>query len=319
MKAWIFNKEKIEIKDIDKPILLENEVLIKTKAISLNPVDYKITKGAFGLSTPRVIGIDVAGVIEEVGSNCNKELLKKRVIALVDIFTSGSFSEYVRVDKNIITEIPNEVTFEEASTIPCAGVTAYQAVKEKINIRKKQTVFITVGNGSVGKFAIQLAKLQGAKVIVSANSDIEKLKEIGADYIIDYKNEDIHDRVNEITNNKGVDYIVDMLSSDNISENVDLLRFNGSIVGITGIPETYPFEPFTKAAGLIEVALAAAYLDRDEDSLKEISIAASELLELVKEKKIKLDISNVIKFEEIDTYLNSFEDNSVKGKIVVKL
>lgn len=319
MKAWILDNEKIEIKDIDKPILSEDEVLIKTKAISLNPVDYKITKGAFNLPTPRVVGIDVAGVIEEVGSNCNEELLEKRVIALVDIFTNGSFSEYVKVNKNVITEIPPEVSFEEASTIPCAGVTAYQAVKEKINIRKNQTVFITVGNGSVGKFAIQLAKLQGAKVITSANSDIEKLKDIGADYIIDYKNEDIHDRVNEITNNKGVDYIVDMLSADNISKNVDLLRFNGTIVGITGIPEIYPFEPFTKATGLIEVALGAAYLDGDEESLKEISIAAEELLELVKEKKIQLDVSNIISFEEIDTYLNSFEDNSIKGKIVVKL
>lgn len=319
MKAWILDNEKIELKNIDKPILLDDEVLIKTKAISLNPVDYKITKGAFNLPTPRVVGIDVAGVIQEVGSNCSKELLEKRVIALVDIFTNGSFSEYVKVNKNVITEIPHGVSFEEASTIPCAGVTAYQAVKEKINIRKNQTVFITVGNGSVGKFAIQLTKQQGAKVITSANSDIEKLKDIGADYIIDYKNEDIHDRVNEITNNKGVDYIVDMLSADNISKNVDLLRFNGSIVGITGIPEAYPFEPFTKAAGLIEVALGAAYLNGDGESLKEISIAAEELLELVKEKKIKLDISNIIKFEEIDTYLNSFENNSIKGKIVVKL
>ncbi len=110
-----------------------------------------------------------------------------------------------------------------------------------------------------------------------------------------------------------------MLSADNISKNVDLLRFNGSIVGITGIPEAYPFEPFTKAVGLIEVALGAAYLNGDEESLKEISITAEELLELVKEKKIKLDISNIISFEEIDTYLNSFENNSIKGKIVVKL
>lgn len=319
MKAWILNNNKIEIKDIEKPTLQEDEVLIKTKAISLNPVDYKITKGAFGLSTPRVIGIDVAGDIEEVGKNCDNTLIGKKVIALVNMFETGSYAEYVKVSKHVFSEIPDGVSYEEASTIPCAGITAFQAIKEKINLRENQTVFITVGNGSVGKFAIQLAKLEKAKVITTASKDSEKLTNLGADYVIDYKNEDIHKKIYELTQNKGVDYIVDMLSSDNILNHVELLRFNGIIVGITGIPNEYPYLAFSKAAGLIEVALGGAYRGGDKDSLKEISEAGSKLLDLLKHKKLKVDIAKIIKFEEVDSYLNSFGNKSLNGKIVISL
>lgn len=319
MKAWLLNNGKIEIKNVEKPTLLKDEVLIKTKAISLNPVDYKITKGAFGLSTPRVIGIDVAGYIEEIGENCDNSLLGKKIIALVNMFETGSFAEYVKVNKNVISEIPDGISYEEASTIPCAGITAYQAIKEKINLRENQTIFITVGNGSVGKFAIQLAKLEKAKVITTASIESEKLIDLGADYVMDYKNENIHKKIYELTNNKGVDYIVDLLSSDNILNHAELLRFNGTIIGITGIPNEYPYPAFSKAAGLIEVALGGAYRGGDIDSLKEISQAGNILLDLLKNKKIKIDIAKIIKFDEIDSYLNSFGSKSLNGKIVVRL
>ena len=316
MKAYVLENKRIELQKVAEPEIKSNQVLIKTKSISLNPVDYKVTQGAFNLSTPRIVGIDVAGEVIKIGKDVSNLEIGNNVFGMVNIFETGSFAEYVAVDSEVLSLMPENLSFKDASTIPCAGVTAWQAVNEKINIRKNQTIFITAGNGAVGNFAIQLAKLKQATVITSASHDFDRLKHIGADYVIDYKKCDVSKEILRITNNKGVDYIIDSISEKNIESLSTSLRFNGTIVGIAGIPKQYPFTPFTKAAAIAEVALVAAYNGGDRESLEEISIAGKEIADLIVSGKIKTFIDQELSFYQISDGLELILKGKTHGKIV---
>ncbi|PWJ40877.1 zinc-binding dehydrogenase [Sediminitomix flava] len=317
MKAYVLQVEGLKLKEINKPLIKSNQVMIATKAISLNPVDYKVTQGTFDLKRPITIGIDVAGEIVEIGDNVSSVKLGDRVCAMVNIFETGSFADFVVVDSEILTILPSDVSYLDASTIPCAGITAYQAIHEKVNIRSGQTVFITAGGGGVGGFAIQFAKQRGATVITSASGDFDRIRELGADYIINYKEEDISTKIMEITQGKGVDYFINSISASDIEKYAAILRFNGSIVGITGIPEKYPFIPFTKAAGISEVALVATYNTNDKDSLREVAKAGEQIAEWISKGEISTNITTEIRFEQIPEALEWFERGKTKGKVVV--
>lgn len=319
MKAYILESKKLELKEIAKPEIKANQVLIKTKAISLNPVDYKVTQGTFNLSTPRIVGIDVAGEVIETGKDVTEIKIGDSVFGMINIFETGSFAEYVAVDSEVLSIMPENLTFRDASTIPCAGVTAWQAINEKVNIRQGQTVFITAGGGGVGGFAIQFAKRLGAKVITSASKDFDRILKLGADYIINYKASDVADEIMQITNNKGVDYIINCISSTDIVRLAKVLRFNGVIVGITGIPGEYPYAPFSKAAGLIEVALVAAYTGGDKESLREVAIAGERIAELMVTGEVSANITKEFTFPQLNEGLQLFAESKSSGKIVVML
>lgn len=319
MKAYILHEKTLRLSEIETPTPQAHQVLIKAKAISLNPVDYKVTQGTFKLETPRVIGIDVAGEVTHVGSGVEGIQPGNRVCAMVNIFETGSFAELVCVDSAAVSKIPDTLDFAHAATIPCAGITAWQAIMEKINLRKGQTVFITAGGGGVGGFAIQFAKRMGATVITTASQDFERIQKLGADYIINYKESDIAQAVKDITQGQGADYMVNCISADDIVKHANILRFNGCIVGITGIPEKYPYAPFSKAAGLIEVALVAAYTGGDTNSLREVAVAGSQIATLMAEGKITANISQVFDFENLPLGLKLFAEGKSSGKIIVKV
>ncbi len=319
MKAFVLNEKKLELHAVAKPEIKANQVLIKTKSISLNPVDYKVTQGAFNLSTPRIIGIDVAGEVIEIGADVADIVVGDKVFGMVNIFETGSFAEFVAMDSEALSLMPEGLSYQDAATLPCAGITAWQAIMEKINLRKGQTIFITSGNGAVGNFAIQLAKFKGATVITSASKNFEELKSLGADYVIDYKQTDVKEGILSVTNGKGVDYIINSRSGVDIEQLAEALRFNGAIVGIAGIPKQYPFKPFTKAAGVSEVALVAAYSGGDKESLREISLAGKQLADLVASKAVKTSINTVLGFEQIPHGLELISKGEADGKIVIHL
>lgn len=317
MKAYILENKKLELKEISKPEIKANQVLIKTKAISLNPVDYKVTQGAFNLSTPRIVGIDVAGEVIETGKGVTGIKIGDSVFGMVNIFESGSFAEYVAVDSEVLSTMPMNLSFQDASTIPCAGITAWQAIMQKTHIRQGQTVFVTAGGGGVGGFAIQFAKRLGVTVITSASKDFERIKKLGADNIINYKESDVASEIMRITSNKGVDYIINCISAADIVSLAHVLRFNGVIVGITGIPREYPYAPFSKAAGLMEVALVAAYSGGDRESLREVAMAGERIAELMVTGEVSANISKEFTFAQLNEGLQMFAQSKSSGKIVV--
>jgi len=317
MKAYILKDKKIKLEEVDVPKIESNQVLIKMKAASLNPVDYKITQGAFNLDTPRIIGHDVAGDITAIGKDVAHLTVGDRVFGMVNIFKTGAFAEYVCMDGGIVSRIPENVSYHEAASIPCAGLTAWQATNEKINLKPNQTIFITGGGGGVAGYAIQFATLKGATVITTASRDFDRIHQLGADYIIDYKKSDVVKEVLRLTHDKGVDYIINNISSKDIEKYTSVLRYNGIIVGIAGIPKEYPYAPFTKGAGVIEVALGAVYTAGDTRHFQEIARAGEKIANLIGEGKISPNITQEIAFYDIPKGLNWFAEGKSKGKMVV--
>ncbi|GAA4846792.1 zinc-binding dehydrogenase [Algivirga pacifica] len=321
MKAWVLKEkstpELMLLEEVDKPTAGPNEVLVEMKATSLNPVDYKITQGAFDMSVPKIVGIDLSGIVVEVGAEVTHLSVGDKVFGIVDIFNNGVFSEYVATNADVLSKIPEGLSFEQAATIPCAGITAWQAVMEKINLQKGQSILISAGGGAVGGFAIQLAKEKGATVFTTASKDFERIKALGADYVIDYKNKDIVEEVNRITEGAGVSHIVDMISGKNAAALSPLLRYNGSLVCITGTPGENPFTPFTKAPAIVEVALGAVFVGGDTQSLRDVAQAGEELAQRMANGKLADNISERLTFAEIPDGLRKVAEGHVSGKIVV--
>jgi len=193
MKAIVYSKkgtpDKLILKEIDKPVPNDNEVLIRVNAVSLNAADYRSMK--MGLIPERkIFGADVAGIIEATGENITLFKPGDEVMGDLANYGFGGLAQYVAAPEKALIRKPQNVSFEAASTLPLAGITALQALRNKGNIRKGEKVLILGSAGSVGPIAVQLAKHFGAEVTgVCSTRNIEQTLSIGADHVIDYTKE----------------------------------------------------------------------------------------------------------------------------------
>jgi NADPH:quinone reductase-like Zn-dependent oxidoreductase len=192
----------VEVKDLEQPVPRDGEVLIKVRAASVNPLDWKTMKGGpyivrllFGQHKPRIrlLGVDVAGTVEAVGKNVSKFKPGD------DVFGTcrGAFAEYACISgarsilKSVLVAKPANVTFEQAASAPIAGLTALQGLRDKGKIQLAQKVLINGASGGVGTFAVQIAKSFGADVTgVCSTRNVDMVRSLGADRVIDYTRED---------------------------------------------------------------------------------------------------------------------------------
>ncbi|MGH2563623.1 MAG: NADP-dependent oxidoreductase, partial [Ginsengibacter sp.] len=200
--------EVLKYEDAPKPVPKADEVLIKVFATSVNPVDWKIREGhatgRFPIKFPLIPGWDVSGEIEEVGSDILNFRKGDEVYSRPDPTKNGTYAEYVVVKANLINEKPKSIDHERAAAVPLAGLTAWQALFNHGNLQKGQKVLIHGASGGVGTFAVQFAKWKEAYVIGTASKEnIDFVKQLGADKVIDYKNEKFEDKV------KDVDLVID--------------------------------------------------------------------------------------------------------------
>jgi NADPH:quinone reductase len=322
MKALLLEDKnmwrEMKVSETEKPAPGPGEVLVKVKAAGLNPVDYKTaTSGNPNWSYPHILGVDAAGVIEETGDGVSEFQKGDRVFYHGNLTKKGGFAEFAVTTAHTVARIPDELSFEDAAALPCAGMTAYQALIRKMNLQSGETILIHGGAGGVGGFAIQLAKNIGAKVITTCSPENEEhVKELGADYVIFYKTEDVHARILEITENTGVNAVLDTVSRDNATDSLKSITFNGRIAFIAGNPDYSAVKPFSQALSFHEIALGAAHFSNNIEVQKDLAAMNEELANLVVEGKLSTMISEKITLEEVPSGLIKLSERHVKGKIV---
>lgn len=225
----------LQLEEVEKPTVADDEVLVKVRAASVNPYDGHIMRGSpyfmrfgSGIGAPKNvrIGTDFSGTVEAVGKNV------KRFRPGDDVFggANGSFAEYltIRDDRSIVLK-PAEVTFQQAASVPMAAITALQAVRDHGKVEPGQKVLVNGASGGVGTFTVQLAKLYGADVTgVCSTRNIEMVRSLGAGHVIDYTKEDVTD------SEERFDVIIDNVSNNSPSKWRRLLKPDGTLVIVGG-------------------------------------------------------------------------------------
>jgi len=224
----------VQITDIEKPVPTDNEVLIKVRAAGVNPLDSHLMKGGpyivrllLGLGKPKIKrpGVDVAGQVEAVGKNVTQFKPGDAVFGLC----KGTFAEYVCASELAFVIKPENISFEQAASVPVAALTALQGLRDKGHIQAGQKVLINGAAGGVGTFAVQIAKSFGAHVTaVCSTRNVDMVRSIGADHVIDYTQEDFT-KANP-TNGEGYDIIFDNVSNHSLSACRRLLNPKGIVL-----------------------------------------------------------------------------------------
>ncbi|MBN2598673.1 MAG: NAD(P)-dependent alcohol dehydrogenase [Marinifilaceae bacterium] len=223
----------LEIANLARPQVDHNQVLVEVYASSVNPVDWKIRKGSLKLfmrkKLPCVLGGDIAGRIVEIGKNVQFFRVGDEVFGKIDITKNGAYAEYVATSACHLALKPQKMNFEEAATLPLAGLTALQALRNMGNIRKGMSVLVNGCSGGVGSFAVQLAKAYDCKVTgVCSNRNVQFAKELGADQVVDYFEQDI------VSLQEEYDIFFDVVGNQEYSKVKHILQRGG--VFVTTLP-----------------------------------------------------------------------------------
>lgn len=243
MKAAILNEfgpvENFEIADVPTPRPGVSEVLVKVIATSVNPLDYQVRRGDYKneLTLPVITGHDVSGEIVEVGQGVGNFKVGDQVYYTPEIFKGqGSYAQYHCASESIIALKPKNISHLEAATLPLAAGTAWEMLVTRAQLKVNQSVLIHGGAGGVGMLTIQIAKAIGAVVFTTARKvHHQLLLALGADHVIDYENENYIDVIQQITDGKGVDVIVDTIGGNTLSDSGLILSQLGQVVTIVDI------------------------------------------------------------------------------------
>ncbi|KLD72036.1 NADP-dependent oxidoreductase [Xanthomonas pisi] len=239
MKAVIVDQYKkhgpVRIGDMPMPQLRPNDVLIKVSAASLNPLDAKVRDGEFKMllpfKTPFVLGNDVAGVVTQVGTAVRDIAVGDAVFAKIEPGRIGTLAEYVAIDAAVVAPKPASLSMEQAASFPLVGLTAWQALVESAALKPGQKVLIHAGSGGVGTIAIQLAKHLGAYVAATTSTaNVELVKSLGADLVIDYTQQDFQALVRDY------DVVLHSLDTPTLLKSLQLLKPGGSLISLSGPP-----------------------------------------------------------------------------------
>ena len=336
MKAYEiqqFGIDGLALVDRDEPVPKPGEVLVRFHAASLNYRDFMVVSGTYNprMKMPAVPFSDGAGEIAAVGDGVTKWKIGDRVMP---IFAQGWFDgesseekrrtslgagaqwdgvlrEYGTFSQESVVRIPEHLSYDEAATLPCAALTAWNALIVSGRLKAGETV-VTLGTGGVSIFALQFAKLSGARVIVTSSSDekLERAKQLGADQTINYRTrEDWDNAVLELTGKVGADHIVEVGGSGTLAKSLNAIRIGGhvAVIGaLSGSGEFSPIHVFMKAICMQGVFTGSRYMF--EEMNRAISLA-----------KLRPVIDRTFAFDEAREALRYMETGSHFGKIVVKI
>lgn len=237
MKAIVYSGDVLKLEEIEKPVPADDEVLIRVRAASINPLDYHFLRHTVlrRLTATRRAGRDVAGQVEAAGRNVTQFKPGDEVFGAC----KGAFAEYVCARESSFVRKPENVSFEQAASLPIAGLTALQGLRDKAQVKAGQKVVINGAAGGVGTFAVQIARMFGAEVTgVCSTRNIELVQSIGADKVVDYTRDDF------TSNGERYDVIFDLVANHSLAElrraltpkgiyiGAGIMGFSGSLIGL---------------------------------------------------------------------------------------
>ena len=308
MKAVVIHEygdpEVLMYEDVPRPEPKDDQLLIRVIAAGVNPVDAMIRSGMFDRegtrAFPIILGGDVAGVVEKVGSKITKFKAGDPVFAYVSLDNSGGYAQYALVTEREAAPKRKSLTYVEAAAVPIAGMTAWQALVDTAKLSAGQTVLIHGGSGGVGSFVIQIAKARGAKVIATASTaNQEFLKQLGADVAIDYTKQKFEDVAND------VDVVLDSIGRDTLARSYGVVKKGGIIVSLVARPKQDELQKH----GIRGTAL----------NVESTSEQLAEIGELIDARKIKVIVSQTFPLSEAMKAQEQVATGHTRGKIVLKI
>jgi NADPH:quinone reductase-like Zn-dependent oxidoreductase len=326
-----FGVENLVLAERDEPRAAAHEVVVRFRAASLNYRDLMFARGVYNPKArlPAVPLSDGAGEVVAVGGSVTRWKVGDRVCP---IFTQGWIDggpsaqknrtalgageldgvlrEYGAFDENGLVRIPEHLSFEEAATLPCAAVTAWNSLVESGRVKAGETV-LTLGTGGVSVFAVQLAKMHGARVIATSSSDekLARVRALGADETIHYKNTPDWDKeVLRLTNRLGVDHVVEVGGAGTLARSVNSVRVGGhvSVIGVLASGNDFnPVSVLMRSVRMQGIFVGSRQMFEDMNRAIEVT-------------RLRPVIDRTFAFEEAREALKYMESGSHFGKIVIK-
>lgn len=317
--------EVFQIDDIPPPAVGPRDVLVEVHAASVNPVDWKIRqgyqRGVIRYKLPVVLGLDVSGVVVEVGGRVTKFRPGDEVYSSPTHRRQGTYAEFVAIDERQLAHKPKNFSHQEAASIPLVGLTAWEALCNKGKLQAGQRALIQAGAGGVGTIAIQIAKGLGATVITTCSErNIELVKALGADQVINYHEEAFDEVLSEL------DYVLDALGGDYKHRARKILRKGGILASIVGDlpahakrhgPTLGAVVAFLKMFSF-DISSRLVWGIRSTNVLRNAS--GDDLAELTRwceENKIRAQIDRVYPLEEIAQAHQHSQEGHARGKIII--
>lgn len=332
MKAVFINgyggADKMQYGDLPRPVPGPGEILLSMRAASINPIDYKVRDGKAKLllpyKMPLIMGNDGSGVVEETGDGAARFRKGDAVMVRPDKSRIGTFAEYCVVRESDAARKPSNLSFEEAASLPLVGLTTYQALISLGRVQKGQSILIHAGSGGIGTFAIQFAKHLGLHVTTTTSTgNIDFVRNLGADTVIDYKNTKFGDVC------RGLDMVFDTLGGETLKKSFGVVKEGGVVVSITAVPDAktgrrYNANPVVRGllhlmnAGVRSAAKKARV--RYEYLMMEPSGPQLEEIAALAEKSIiRPVIDRVFPLSDMRAAFDYAEKGRSRGKVVLRI
>jgi len=334
MKAIVQSKygsaDDLELKDIDRPVVKDDEVLVRVRAASVHPDVWHVLKGrpyvlrimGSGLRKPKSVvpGTDVAGQVESVGGNVTRFQAGDEVfgesIRGYQWRNGGAYAEYVSVPEEVLALKPANLTYEQAAAVPTAGLIALQGIRHQGDVQPGQKVLVNGAGGGVGIFAVQLAKSYGAEVTgVDSTSKLEILRSIGADHVVDYTKQDF------TQGDEHYDVILDIPGNHSFSSIKRALNPDGTYVlighdhfGAAGHSVLGSLPRFLK---MVVMSPFVRQLPKTNFSMPDKKDSMVILKELLETGELRPIVDRTFPLSEVPDAIRHMEAGHSRGKIIV--
>jgi NADPH:quinone reductase-like Zn-dependent oxidoreductase len=322
------DEDVVQVRDVPKPQIHDDEVLVEVHSACINPIDVKVRKGKMKplltYKFPLILGTDVSGKVVEIGSGVSRFKEGEEVYASLSTSRMGAFGEYVAIHENHLSLKPDNLSFEEAASLPLVGLTVYQALHDVAKLTPGQKVFIKAGSGGIGTFAIQFAKASGAEVATTTSAkNVEWVRRLGADHVIDYQKQ----RFEEVLSD--YDVVLDSVDGEPVARGFSILKRGGHLLSVVGPPDA----KFAKKAGLnLFLQLLCGLLAWKVSKLSKKTGAQytfvfakpdgrqlDEIRILVENGKIKPVVDRVFPMNQVREALSYVALGRSKGKVVLRV